>query len=364
MNVKSGRWSLTELMPTSPKQTDSKDKADTILIYRLGSLGDTIVAIPCFKCIGRIYSGSQRIVLTNNPVSKKAPSSYDILADGGFVHAAIAYPMGLRNIGSLISLVRQIRHLNVRTMIYLMGGRGMLRVYRDLLFFRLCGITNVIGAPTSVADDRGLSGQEGSEEPEAERLARCLIRLGEIDLSDPLNWDLNLNRRERSIASRALRPLGGRPFICANMGGKDLSKDWGEKNWAQLFNDDGPLVQGIGLVFIGGTDDAERAHRLAERWEGPVVNLCGQLSPRESAAVLRHAAVFVGHDSGPMHLAAAAQVPCVALFGTLNRPRKWHPYGNKHVVLHDLSGVQNISVKSVREALLDLLDVRKNGRAG
>ncbi len=64
------------------------------------------------------------------------------------------------------------------------------------------------------------------------------------------------------------------------------------------------------------------------------VNLCGRLTPRESAAAFRRAQIFIGHDSGPMHLAATVQTPCVAIFAARNKPRVWFPYGNHHRVVY------------------------------
>ena len=46
------------------------------------------------------------------------------------------------------------------------------------------------------------------------------------------------------------------------------------------------------------------------------------------------ARVYVGHDSGPMHLAAAMQTPCVAIFSARQRPGVWFPYGPQHRVLY------------------------------
>jgi len=65
-----------------------------------------------------------------------------------------------------------------------------------------------------------------------------------------------------------------------------------------------------------------------------VINLCGQLTPRESAAVFARSRIFIGHDSGPMHLAAAVNTPCVAIFAARNIPRVWFPYGEQHRVLY------------------------------
>jgi len=50
------------------------------------------------------------------------------------------------------------------------------------------------------------------------------------------------------------------------------------------------------------------------------VNLCGRLSPRETAAVIERARVFLGPDSGPMHLAASVRVPSVIAFSAAAFP--------------------------------------------
>lgn len=52
-----------------------------VLIYRLGSLGDTAVALPCFHLIARAFPDSERRLLTNFPVHAKAPASAAVLGD-------------------------------------------------------------------------------------------------------------------------------------------------------------------------------------------------------------------------------------------------------------------------------------------
>ena len=64
------------------------------------------------------------------------------------------------------------------------------------------------------------------------------------------------------------------------------------------------------------------------------MNLCGKLTPRESAACFARSKLFLGHDSGPMHLAAAVGTPCVAIFAARNLPRVWFPYGKQHRVIY------------------------------
>jgi len=50
--------------------------------------------------------------------------------------------------------------------------------------------------------------------------------------------------------------------------------------------------------------------------------------------VLTHARMYLGHDSGPMHLAAAVGTPCVAVFSSRSLPGEWFPYGDQHRVLY------------------------------
>jgi ADP-heptose:LPS heptosyltransferase len=44
---------------------------------------------------------------------------------------------------------------------------------------------------------------------------------------------------------------------------------------------------------------------------------------------------FIGHDSGPMHLAAAVGTPCAAVFSARNLPGIWFPYGSGHTVFYN-----------------------------
>jgi hypothetical protein len=56
-------------------------------------------------------------------------------------------------------------------------------------------------------------------------------------------------------------------------------------------------------------------------------------------------------------------VPCIGLFGDNNRPRKWHPVGPQHRLLHDLRGVQAIEVDAVLQAAAAQLQAAAAARA-
>jgi ADP-heptose:LPS heptosyltransferase len=183
---------------------------------------------------------------------------------------------------------------------------------------------------------------DGALEPEAERLTRNLAELGDAELESAASWDMHLTDAERARAAEVMAGLGERPVIAVSVGTKVQSKDWGRENWRALLGRLGGLFPQYGLVLCGAAEESEASEFCAEGWRasdgGPVVNVCGKLTPRESAAVFARARLFVGHDSGPMHLAAAMQTPCVAIFAARNKPRVWFPYGRQHrVVYHQVS---------------------------
>jgi heptosyltransferase-3 len=339
---------------------NSSTKQQRIVIYRLGSLGDTVVALPCFHKVAQVWPDAERIVLTNFPVSSKAAPLEVILREGGLIHAAVAYPVGTRSIGELWVLAKHLRSLKSDVLVYLTPARGLINAYRDWLFFKFCGFKHIVGTPNTpdlqVCRHTGGGAGEGPriEERECERLARCLQELGPIDLADPQMWNLRLSERELSMGDMVLAPLNGTPYFAINMGGKAKEKDWGLDNWTALLRKISAQYPDTGLLVVGAAEDSERAQSIAEAWSGRVIDACGRLSPRESAAAMRHAAAFIGHDSGPLHLAAASGVHCVGLFGDFNQPERWHPPGAQHRIIHRMSGLRNITVAEVLSAVQEI----------
>lgn len=330
----------------------------TLVIYRLGSLGDTVVALPCFHAIARRFGDYRRLVLTNEPVASVAPALETILGPSGLIHGVITYPVGARSIVKLLWLVFRVRATGADTLIYLTAGRGEAAVRRDLKFFRLCGLRTIVGAPLGELHDNLRDPDTGLTEPEAERLARTMAAIGPVDLQDRANWSLHLTEAELTAAEQAIEPLEGRPFFAVNVGGKAASNYWKPSKWEALFAElASRLGDRLSVVSVGAREDAARSRSLIETWTGRHLNLCGTISPRQSAAVLSKARFFVGHDSGPMHLSAATGTPTIGVFGNNNPPRMWHPYGSGHRGVQDIRGIDFVRVDQVRDAILDILGV-------
>jgi heptosyltransferase-2 len=109
---------------------------------------------------------------------------------------------------------------------------------------------------------------------------------------------------------------------------------WATKRWlperfaelcARLKSD------GFTPVLVGGPDDQALGERIAK--EGGALDLVGKTDLEELKALMGRLSLFVTNDSGPMHLAAAAGVPVVAVFGATTRELGFFPYGPGHRVV-------------------------------
>lgn len=310
------------------------DPVKKVLIYRLGSLGDTVVALPCFHLVARVFASAKRVLLSNFPVHGKAPAAAAVLDNSGLVHGYLRYTVGTRNAGELLRLAWSIRRFRPDVLIYLTAPRGEKTVRRDVAFFRLCGVRRIIGLPIGDFGKNQFDAANGLWESEAARLARCLRSLGDPDIQDPLNWDLRLTEAEKCKATELVAPFGGRSIIACGPGTKMQAKDWGEQNWQELLTLLYARFPKHALALIGAGQDSDASEYAAARWNGPKLNLCGRISPRETAAVLGRASVFLGPDSGPMHLASCIGTPCVIAFSARGLPGIWFPAGRQHQVVY------------------------------
>ena len=333
---------------------------ETIVIFRIGSLGDTVVALPCFHRIEKSYSAARRVLVTDIPASQKAAPVESVLRGSGLIHDVIYFPPAPRKLRDFAELYGKLRGTGAKILIYIADRHDaphpVRTTIRDVAFFRFCGIKEIIGASVARRLRRlRIDPLTGYTEREAERLTRCLAALGPIDLDNPANWDLRLQPNESAAAERALLSLRKQEFIAVNMGGKVPAKDWGDQNWNALLAHMAHGLSHLALVFFGSGDEFERSANLAANWPGTSLNLCGRLTPRESAAAMSRARLFLGHDSGPMHLAAATGIPCIGMFGNANMPKWWHPIGLQHRIIHNMKGMRAIAPQDVYNVLLSLL---------
>ena len=149
---------------------------------------------------------------------------------------------------------------------------------------------------------------------------------------------------------------------------------WGAKRWpAQRYGQVAKALAADGLLSIlnCGPGEENLASEAEAASEGAAKAM--QCSISELIALTRRAKLFIGGDTGPMHLAAALQVPVVAIFGPTD-PARNGPYGTRSVVLRNAEsrtsharraaadeGMLEIGVSAVVDAARSLLAEARSG---
>ncbi len=177
-----------------------------------------------------------------------------------------------------------------------------------------------------------------------EQLA-AILRLTPAPL--PVAWTAF---EDRALAVRLLPPGG--PIVALGPTANWSGKIWPAERFAALFRElaSGPLP-GARAAVLAGPGAQERA--LAEpllRALPDAIDLAGRLELPQAAACLARAALFVGNDSGLMHLAAAAGAPTLGLFGP-TPAEEYSPAGSRTAVARSADGsMTGLSVAAVMRA--------------
>lgn len=162
----------------------------------------------------------------------------------------------------------------------------------------------------------------------AEQLIGQPIR--SADFQPELWLDDSARVAAREILRRYAVSVNGDLIIALFPGASGAYKAWTWTNFAELAN---RLCRhfNVKLIICGANSDEPIAGDLARSINGPVVNLAGKTSLTELAAVLEFSDLYIGNDTGPLHMAVAVGIPTLAIMGGGHFGR-FYPYGdlNKH----------------------------------
>jgi len=138
---------------------------------------------------------------------------------------------------------------------------------------------------------------------------------------------------EASVAEKlAGFGLTSKSYILVHPTSRWMFKAWDIKKLAATI--DNLAARGLPIVLSAAPSKEEKAYMDALRaaLTQPVFDLSGQLNLKELGALMKHARVYFGVDSMPMHLASAVGTPTVAIFGPTGAI-KWAPWGVNYRVI-------------------------------
>ncbi len=300
-------------------------------------MGDLLISLPCFRYIKTLHPNDEITVLTNKPVMGKASQIEELFQNENLFTSVIKYNLGTRNIIKLIKLCFDLRKKKFDYLYFILAERGRVANIRDFVFFKLSGIKKIVGLKIKYRKkNKQINYKTVCIEPESERLLKNIGASNRVDLKNNFWWNLHLSETEIEVAKKIIEDMSIlEKFITICPGTKQDIKDWSIENWISLVKKLNEYKNEYSIVLIGSADEFERCEILLSQWNGKGVNCAGMITPRISAAIIKQARLYIGHDSGPMHLAAAVNTPILAIFSSRNIPYEWYPFGGKNIVLYN-----------------------------
>lgn len=299
-----------------------------ILVIRGGAIGDFILTLPAIRLIRENFPQCAIEILGYRHIAA--------LADGRF------YAEATRSIdyGPLAGFFNPRSDLDPGLVAYFTGFQQIVSYIfdPDRLFesgLRRAGVRNLISASPKIA-----AGTHA-----AHQLARPLESLA-LWLEDPaarlFPSDADLAAAEKILAGR------DGPFIAIHPGSGSQTKNWPLDGWLALAQ---WIPSTIGhLLVVGGESDDRQLAALRSLNSDGMTFLEGLPLP-VLAAIFSKCRLFVGHDSGISHLAAAAGAPCVLLFGPTD-PGVWAPANpGVHVLAAPDGDLSRVTLRTVCEAV-------------
>ncbi|NTV29924.1 MAG: glycosyltransferase family 9 protein [Candidatus Omnitrophica bacterium] len=308
-----------------------------ILAFRNDRFGEFLLNIPAFRAIKETYPQAELHVVV-------APQVEELARVVPFIDKVVVWPPVPRPIFNEIALIRKLQAEKYDAAVVL----NPLRHSHHFIFW--AGIPNRYGYSCKhcfMLNHQMPEGRNRLIRHEVENNLDLVALMGARTQDKSLM--LNIDEAMRAAVRSKFRLDFSKGIVAVHPWTSDAVKQWPLENFEKLI---AALARNFeGRILILGRP--ERWHREINLSEHPyVIDLKGQTTLLEAAAILSQCRCLISGDSGPMHLACAVQTPVVALFRNDipgKTPDRWGPWGERHVVLQRFR-LEDIAVREVLES--------------
>jgi lipopolysaccharide heptosyltransferase II len=287
-----------------------------VLVVRLRSIGDTVLATPSLYALRRFLPEARIDVLLEDWVAPLLEGSADI---GRII------TVERKSNSSRIAAARQLRAERYDVAFNLHGGstatiltwasRARHRVgYAGYAFARL---HNHIAPPSSHLWKR--------EKTHSVEQQLALVGWTGVPVTDRPAARLMVTPEASESVARRLREARvgeGEPFALLHPAAAFDSKTWAAENFARAVEH--LAARGLASIAVAGPEEAAVVAEVSRHARTPIVSFTDCSLPEVTALAAR-ARLFVGNDSGIAHIAAAVSTPSVVVFGSSNVAH-WRPW--------------------------------------
>jgi heptosyltransferase-1 len=335
-----------------------------ILLIRLRRIGDIIMTTPAVAALKQALPHASLTYIVEEP--------YRCLVEGNPDIDKIFLIPPRQGALSFLSLIRRIRREKFDTVIDFHGGPRASRIAW------LTRATLKVGYEVKhkgfIYDIRVPRSRGGAPIHSVENHLN-LVRAAGIEVNEP--WPrLTLPGPRKEETERidklwANHRLPGAKVVVLHVGAGNEFRDWGAPNLGALAERLAGMP-GVRVVLVGSGEDVPRAEEVRKKSPESALSLAGELNMIELREVISRTALFVGPDSGPMHIAATTSTPIVALFGPtlpanfspwqaeatiIAKDLDCRPCKQRKCVTEDFRCLQSITVDEVLKACLPYLEI-------
>ncbi len=290
-----------------------------ILIFRTGSLGDNICAVPAIAAIRQHYPEARITILANAGAANLV--SMENIADPGLYENIIDY-LGMDK----KKLFRVLKDAGFDMVIQLPQREARFtNLIRDIFFFRLIAKKGWGWSISTVWYCRKTQEKYIHFLNETDTLLEILRKNG-VPAIKHNAYPLHLTNTDEIFVTNLFQEHqlnSEKKILAIIVGAKRPQNRWPIQYFKEVIES---VAGRYAIVLIGGKEDLQ-AVQILEQFPG-VVNFCGQLTPMQSAQALKKCTLTISNDTGPMHLSYAVGTPVIALFSSRDFPGRWYPPNN------------------------------------
>ena len=294
---------------------------ERILVVKLDHLGDVLLATPVFSNLRRAYPNAELHALTGawgRVVLEKHPDVNKVLEYNSPAFCRTGQPTSLRE---TFKLYCQLRDEKYDLMIEL-------RSDWRIVWFALLRLTakRLSRAALQVANKLGFAQFSGTHET-----TRNLDVLKQVSIPTPVQtaiFSITAEDEKWAYDFLAMYQIDKqRPMIAIHPGSPIALKRWLPERYAELA--DWLIAQKRAqILFVGVKDEIPIITEIQAHMRKESISVAGKTTLTQLASILHTCSVFIGNDSGPMHLAAAVGTQTIGLYGP-GDPTRFAPAGEK-----------------------------------
>jgi heptosyltransferase-2 len=299
-----------------------------ILVIRGGAIGDFVLTLPAIKLLRDNFPQARIEILGCRHIVALAERRFYADATRS-IESALLAPFFAGDAVLPVELTEYFGGFDL-ILSYLFDPDG---IFHNNL--QRCGIKAFIAGPSKL----------GGHEHAALQLGRPLDQIG-LHLKNPAAR-IYPSDEDREFARKFLGD-SRKPFTALHPGSGSRTKNWPIEKWEKL--GEHLFSNGRTVLVVAGEADEERLGVLETAWKNKPVRFAKNLALPHLAALLG-TSVFIGHDSGISHIAAAAGARSILLFGPTD-PAVWAPANENVTVLRSPDGdLDSLAVDDVIAAL-------------